>query len=1425
MADITSFSELKLHLEREIQNSPAPELTPTNGGVDRLVHFLTEVPGRSIPLSNVSVDIITEKNQLILSGDTDTFWGICSWGGEGVTIQAIEIKFTEVSGKILFDFKLDGSIEVGGKTILLKGHMREDDSLRFRLPDNLNEKISLTQIANLISHNKLGPYLPDSINLFDNVPLSELDITIGFFSSSVDSSRFTSDIGVNWEIVGDKVQLKTVGITLESTAQFNRAGHLEETIGGNIHATLELGKEFDVRLRLQGQYRWIIEIIPKDGNILPGLSSLAGLIGGTSFQQKTRIGLESFGINALSVDYAGIGVDIYQKKLQNVTIKGHLTFYDHTFFIETHLPNFELYGGLSPTTPIHLKALVKKFFSGGDVFPEVDITEFNISIQPKLDSYSLFIGIHTNWKLNLGEVGIDIKQFSFQINKHKKAITGGMEGKFNFLGAEFDLLAEHPAAGSGWNFDGHTIPGEPNELGKFITDIGDHFGTGNSLPASLTNLKIEQLQVSFNTATKDFRFLVDTKFPIDQKELDAVIDIEITHNDGKYSRKFSGIVKVGDLEFDLIFNQEKDTGAIFLAAYENKAGKDQSIESLVRLITEDTAIIEVSKGISFNLKDALLVVDKGDETKILFGLDIGGGLDVSKLPLVGKMFPAKSTVRMTFQPLLTNKDFEKTELDKVRPLVPAGGFQLPEEAKDRLGFSMQLMIGNEPIDLSLSIVAGDVKDQTPEPNAPPMVPAAGTTSSPPVNTANIKWFVIQKKLGPVHFGRVGIQFQAQEQKLYFLLDASLSLAGLTISLDGLFVSSMLKPIHPKFGLHGLGLDYKKGPLEIGGAFLRQTLTDPQGNSYDSYDGTAIIRTEKFALAALGSYAFYQGHPSLFIYAFLDVPLGGPSFFFVTGLAAGFGYNRRIVVPGIDEVSTFPLVAEAMSGVPGTTNDLSEEINKLHEVIPPAVGEYFLAVGIRFSSFEIIDSFVLLTISFGEEFEVDVLGLSTLVIPTPKTGNAIEPLAEVQMALKAVFNPGKGFLKVRAALTSASFILSRNCHLTGGFAFYTWFKDNPEERASAGDFVLTLGGYHPRFKPPAYYPKVAPLGFNWQVSRELVVKGDFYFALVPSAVMAGGHLSATWTSGKLKAWFREGADFIISWKPYFYDAFMYLDMGVSYTYHFFGTHHISVDIGADLHIWGPEFSGKAHVHLWIVTFDVTFGAGSSQDPPELTWDEFRGGFLPENSKWANVSVTKGLVKQLGDKNDPLFIINPKDFMVETSSALPLTESTHSLDNSNTNIHIGSMKIMDKVKSRHNVSINKTGAGDVTSDFTFTPVKKHVPGALWGAKFKHSEHESEDERLVKNACMGFTITGKPVRPSGETHDVESEKLLNENEDFNGGTQIAFGTPATLGSLLKDSDVENTIEANADGRNELLQALGFQETFHPKKELAEEFIISTS
>jgi hypothetical protein len=114
------------------------------------------------------------------------------------------------------------------------------------------------------------------------------------------------------------------------------------------------------------------------------------------------------------------------------------------------------------------------------------------------------------------------------------------------------------------------------------------------------------------------------------------------------------------------------------------------------------------------------------------------------------------------------------------------------------------------------------------------------------------------------------------------------------------------------------------------------------------------------------------------------------------------------------------------------------------------------------------------------------------------------------------------------------------------------------------------------------------------------------------VMAGGRLEALYESGAKKAWFTLSADFLIAWKPYHYDARASVDIGVEYTYHLCGTHHIKVNVGADIHLWGPDFAGHAHISLSVVTVDLDFGAATTPKLTPINWTEFSQSFLSQDT---------------------------------------------------------------------------------------------------------------------------------------------------------------------------------------------------------------------
>ena len=167
--------------------------------------------------------------------------------------------------------------------------------------------------------------------------------------------------------------------------------------------------------------------------------------------------------------------------------------------------------------------------------------------------------------------------------------------------------------------------------------------------------------------------------------------------------------------------------------------------------------------------------------------------------------------------------------------------------------------------------------------------------------------------------------------------------------------------------------------------------------------------------------------------------------------------------------------------------------------------------------------------------------------------------------------------IQAALTDASWVLDTNCRLTGGFALSMWFD--------TGEFLLSVGGYHPQFQTPSYYPVVPRVGFSWLVSSKLQMKGGTYFTLCSSAVMVGAGFSLTYESGKLYAYFAAGLDVLVVFDPLFYSFHMYLDIDASYG-------RLNFNLGADLLIEGPKMRGVAEIEVCGISAEVKFGPSTS-----------------------------------------------------------------------------------------------------------------------------------------------------------------------------------------------------------------------------------------
>lgn len=584
-------------------------------------------------------------------------------------------------------------------------------------------------------------------------------------------------------------------------------------------------------------------------------------------------------------------------------------------------------------------------------------------------------------------------------------------------------------------------------------------------------------------------------------------------------------------------------------------------------------------------------------------------------------------------------------------------------------------------------------------------------------SSRVFWIKVERSMAIFTLHRIGLGLDGPY--ITFLLDASLNVAPLRFDLFGAGIGVSLSDFAMKFYLSGFGISYTSPALAIGGALMR---------CEDTYSGQLIVQTKPFSLTAVAEYRT-DGH--LFAYAVVAADLGGPPAFYIKGIALGFGYNKRLVLPGIDGVADYPLV-KAASGRMSLQGMLAD----LDAYIEDENGQRFLAFGLKFDTFGIAESFVLLTVNFGNHLEAALLGISDITMP-PNCGRDVQPIAHAQLSLKAQIKPEEGFFGIEARLTNESYILSRDCHLTGGFAFFMWFGGE-----HAGDFVITLGGYHPKYacRKPAHYPDVPRVGFQWNIGEHVNVTGEAYFALTPGAVMAGGRLSMTYTLGNLKAYFIAKADFLICWKPFHYDIEIGITLGVSYHLKLgFISKTITLELGTDLHIWGPDFSAVAYVSIWILSFTIKIGADASQSVDDLDWQECCSSFLPKedgkngsgaaplkivfgNGLSGEIPAKKvkkdGAVKkeETNGEEEKISVVSPGGVTISMETAVPIT--TASLNGGKVPFEPAdvSVKPMGKggsgFRADFSVEVKDEAGGDAAFD-AFV-IRRNMPCALWGGE---------------------------------------------------------------------------------------------------------------
>jgi hypothetical protein len=329
----------------------------------------------------------------------------------------------------------------------------------------------------------------------------------------------------------------------------------------------------------------------------------------------------------------------------------------------------------------------------------------------------------------------------------------------------------------------------------------------------------------------------------------------------------------------------------------------------------------------------------------------------------------------------------------------------------------------------------------------------------------------------------------------------------------------LRPTWPT----GLGLAIDT-PAVSGGGFL--TL-DPEAGRYAGVFELTIVDTVSVKVIGIVTTKLPDGRPGfallLIITAdgFTPVQLGMG--FVLTGVGGLIALNRTIDVEAVRGGLSSGVLDSVLFATDPVKN--AERIIGMLETIFPLAPDRLLIgplAEIGWGSPTVVKIRLALLLEIPQPLRAVLLAALALVLPDPD-----EPVVELHVDAIGVLDLSRGELALDASLHHSRLY---KFTLTGDMALRLNWGSDPV-------FLLSVGGFHPRFTPPPGLRRLERITFSLSDSDNPRIRFETYLALTSNTIQLGARVSVRAEAGGFGVDGGGAFDALVQWSPFGLDVLM------------------------------------------------------------------------------------------------------------------------------------------------------------------------------------------------------------------------------------------------------------------------------------------------